>query len=130
LLISSRSVNKHVRHRQFLFLIGRFLKIFSETYLSLVKKLVCTNWTLYSIISNYAFTYFILPIFHTLSTKYFQLPHLIFNIIYNDPYVFVHADDIKTLEKFFSFTKQFFLFKQDKLVSVLTCSMHMHCVGL
>jgi hypothetical protein len=25
------------------------------------------------------------------------------------------------------FTKQFLLFKQDKLVSVLTCSMHMHC---
>jgi hypothetical protein len=32
LLISSRSVNKHGHHRQFLFLIGRFLKIFySET---------------------------------------------------------------------------------------------------
>ena len=32
LLISSRSINKHGRHRQFLFLIGRFLKIFySET---------------------------------------------------------------------------------------------------
>ena len=32
LVISSRSVNKHDRHRQFLFLIGRFLKIFySET---------------------------------------------------------------------------------------------------
>jgi hypothetical protein len=29
--------------------------------------------------------------------------------------VFVHADDIKTHEKFFNFTKQFFLFKQDKL---------------
>jgi hypothetical protein len=32
LLILSRSINKHGRHRQFLFLIGRFLKIFySET---------------------------------------------------------------------------------------------------
>jgi len=41
--------------------------------------------------------------------------------------VFVHADDIKTHEQFFNFTKQFLLFKQDKLVSVLTCSMHMHC---
>jgi hypothetical protein len=30
LLISSRSVDKHGRHRQFLFLIGRFLKIFSS----------------------------------------------------------------------------------------------------
>jgi hypothetical protein len=29
-LISFRSINKHGRHRQFLFLIGRFLKIFSE----------------------------------------------------------------------------------------------------
>jgi hypothetical protein len=28
LLISSRSINKHGHHRQFLFLIGRFLKIF------------------------------------------------------------------------------------------------------
>jgi hypothetical protein len=43
--------------------------------------------------------------------------------------VFVHADDIKIHEQFFNFTKHFFffLFKQDKLVSVLTCSMHMHC---
>ena len=31
LLISSRSINKHGCHRQFMFLIGRFLKIFSET---------------------------------------------------------------------------------------------------
>ena len=31
LLISSRSINKHGRHRQFLFLIGQFFKIFSET---------------------------------------------------------------------------------------------------
>jgi hypothetical protein len=32
LLISSRSINKHGHYRQFLFLIGRFLKIFySET---------------------------------------------------------------------------------------------------
>jgi hypothetical protein len=30
LLISSRSVYKHDRHRPFLFLIGRFLKIFSS----------------------------------------------------------------------------------------------------
>jgi hypothetical protein len=30
LLISSRSISKHGRHRQFLFLIGRFLKIFSS----------------------------------------------------------------------------------------------------
>jgi hypothetical protein len=29
--ILSRSINKHGHHRQFLFLIGRFLKIFSET---------------------------------------------------------------------------------------------------
>jgi hypothetical protein len=31
LLILSRSINKHVRNRQFLFLIGRFFSIFSET---------------------------------------------------------------------------------------------------
>ena len=30
LLISSRSVNKHGRHRQFLFLIDLFLKVFSS----------------------------------------------------------------------------------------------------
>ena len=30
LLISSRSINKHGHHRQFMFLIGRFLKIFSS----------------------------------------------------------------------------------------------------
>jgi hypothetical protein len=30
MLILSRSVNIHGRHRQFLFLIGRFLKIFSS----------------------------------------------------------------------------------------------------
>ena len=30
MLISSWSINKHSRHRQFLFLIGRFLKIFSS----------------------------------------------------------------------------------------------------
>jgi hypothetical protein len=30
LLISSRSVNKHGRHRQFLFPIGLFLKVFSS----------------------------------------------------------------------------------------------------
>jgi hypothetical protein len=30
MLISSRSINKHGHHRQFLFLIGRFLKIFSS----------------------------------------------------------------------------------------------------
>ena len=30
ILISSRSINKHGCHRQFLFLIGRFLKIFSS----------------------------------------------------------------------------------------------------
>jgi hypothetical protein len=40
LLISSRSVNKHGHHRQFLFLIGRFLKIFySETALPSEPKL-------------------------------------------------------------------------------------------
>jgi hypothetical protein len=34
LLMSSRSGNKHGRHRQFLFMVGRFLKIFtSETAL-------------------------------------------------------------------------------------------------
>jgi hypothetical protein len=32
--------------------------------------------------------------------------------------VFVHADDIKTHEFFFNFTKFFFLLKLDKLVSV------------
>ena len=31
LLISARLVKKHGHHRQFLFLIGLFLKIFSET---------------------------------------------------------------------------------------------------
>jgi hypothetical protein len=42
LLISSRSINKHGRHRQFLFLIGQFLKIFSsETTLRNEPKL-CT----------------------------------------------------------------------------------------
>jgi hypothetical protein len=30
LLISSRSVNKHGHHKQFLFLIGLFLKVFSS----------------------------------------------------------------------------------------------------
>ena len=30
MVISSRFINKHGRHRQFLFLIGRFLKIFSS----------------------------------------------------------------------------------------------------
>jgi hypothetical protein len=40
LLISSRSIYKHDRHRQFLFLIGRFLKIFSfETALPNELKL-------------------------------------------------------------------------------------------
>jgi hypothetical protein len=41
LLILSRSINKHGRHRQLLFLIGRFLKIFSsEAALSNEPKLV------------------------------------------------------------------------------------------
>ena len=31
MLILSRSINKHGRHRQFLYLIGRFLKIFETT---------------------------------------------------------------------------------------------------
>jgi hypothetical protein len=40
LLISSRSVNKYSHHRQFFFLIGRFLKIFSsETTLPNEPKL-------------------------------------------------------------------------------------------
>jgi hypothetical protein len=40
LLILSRSINKHGHHRQFLFLIGRFLKIFSsETVWSNEPKL-------------------------------------------------------------------------------------------
>ena len=40
LLILSRSINKHGHHRQFLFLIGRFLKIFSsETALPNEPKL-------------------------------------------------------------------------------------------
>jgi hypothetical protein len=40
LLILSPSINKHGHHRQFLFLIGRFLKIFSsETTLPNEKKL-------------------------------------------------------------------------------------------
>jgi hypothetical protein len=30
MIISSQSINKHGRHRQFLFLIGRFLNIFSS----------------------------------------------------------------------------------------------------
>jgi hypothetical protein len=39
-LISFRSINKHGRHRQFLFLIGQFLKIFSsETAWSNDRKL-------------------------------------------------------------------------------------------
>jgi hypothetical protein len=39
LIISFRSINKHGRHRQFLFLIGLFLKIFSETAWPNVTKL-------------------------------------------------------------------------------------------
>jgi hypothetical protein len=40
LLISFRSVNKHGRHRHFLFLVGQFLKIFSsETALPNEPKL-------------------------------------------------------------------------------------------
>ena len=39
LLISSRSINKHGHHRQFLFLIGRFIKISSETTFLNEKKL-------------------------------------------------------------------------------------------
>ena len=39
LLILSRSINKHGHYRQFLFLIGRFLKIFSETAWSNEPKL-------------------------------------------------------------------------------------------
>ena len=40
LLNSSRTVNKHGRHRQFLFLVGRFLKIFSsETTCQIIKIL-------------------------------------------------------------------------------------------
>jgi hypothetical protein len=38
-LISSRSVNKHGRHKQFVFLIGLFLKHFSETALPNEPKL-------------------------------------------------------------------------------------------
>jgi hypothetical protein len=41
LLISSRSINKHGHYRQFLFLIGRFLKIFySETAWSMDRNVV------------------------------------------------------------------------------------------
>ena len=36
--------------------------------------------------------------------------------------MYVHADEIKTHEQFFNFTKQFSLFKQDKFVH--------HIVGL
>jgi hypothetical protein len=44
LLISSRSINKHGHHRQYLFLIGQFLKIFSsETALLNEPKLGRTN---------------------------------------------------------------------------------------
>jgi hypothetical protein len=39
LLISCRSIKKHGRHRRFLFLVGRFLKIFSETALPNDAKL-------------------------------------------------------------------------------------------
>jgi hypothetical protein len=39
LLILSRSVNKHGHHRQFLFLMGRFLKIVSESALPNEPKL-------------------------------------------------------------------------------------------
>jgi hypothetical protein len=38
LLISSRSVNKHDCHRQFLFLVGWFLKIFSSETLGQIKQ--------------------------------------------------------------------------------------------
>ena len=38
MLISSRSVNKHDQHRQFLFLIGRFKKIFSSETALLGRK--------------------------------------------------------------------------------------------
>jgi hypothetical protein len=41
--------------------------------------------------------------------------------------VFVHEDDIKTHDNSLTLPNIFYLFKQDKLVSVLTCSMHMHC---
>ena len=40
---------------------------------------------------------------------------------------FLKSDTGKNYKTSKNFTKQFFLFKQDKLVSVLTCSMHMHC---
>jgi hypothetical protein len=39
-LILSRSVSKHGRHRQFLFLIGRFLKIFFPEHFSDLKMIV------------------------------------------------------------------------------------------
>jgi hypothetical protein len=59
LLIVSRSINKHVRHRHFLFLIGRFLKIFySETAWPLMDQNDMSN--LYrgpSIDSSYQVSY-------------------------------------------------------------------------
>ena len=38
LLITSRSINKHGHHRQFLFLIGRFFKIFSSEMLGQMNR--------------------------------------------------------------------------------------------
>ena len=49
-LISSQSMYKHGRHRQFLFLIGRFLKIFSsETASQMIRSLVRSIYGRFSI---------------------------------------------------------------------------------
>jgi hypothetical protein len=50
LLISSRSVNKHGLHRQFLFLNGRFYKIFSsQTFNQMNRNLVGSKYERFSI---------------------------------------------------------------------------------
>jgi hypothetical protein len=55
LLISFRSVNKHGHHRQFLFLIGLFLKIFSfETAGQYVSKL-CRMYLWEALYRDYSF---------------------------------------------------------------------------
>ena len=54
LLISFRSGNKRCCHRQFLFLIGLFLKIFSESAWPNVRKL-CRMYLWEVLYNNYSF---------------------------------------------------------------------------